>query len=159
MKYTHNNGLLRNQRGTSVMEFALVLPVLLAFVFGLVEMGYMYFASSTVEKAAQIGARYAVTGNGHDEGTRNGDIVSAVRDFTATLETKGTVDITLRNWPTKTPTGEGQVGSAGTPCDMMEVEVQYRYAPLTPIIGDLLPNPITLEGSERMLNEPWLPCD
>lgn len=48
--------LTGSNEGASTLEMALLLPVLLVVVFGLVEFGYNLFARTTVEKAAQLGA-------------------------------------------------------------------------------------------------------
>lgn len=145
-----------NELGTSVLEFALVLPVLLAMVLCIVEVGNLYFASSTVRKAAQVGARYAVTGVGHDDGTRLGLIVEAAEAITASLP--GATQVEVRAWDASDFSGEGRDGDPGCPCELMEVRVSHAYAPVTPIIGELIADGLTLTGSERMINEPWLPC-
>ena len=54
--------LLRDRRGASAAEFALVLPLLLFFLFGIIDGGRLMWMSNRAEKAAQMGARYvAVT--------------------------------------------------------------------------------------------------
>lgn len=146
----------RGEKGTSVLEFALVLPVLLAMIFGIVELGNVFFANATVQKAAQSAARLGVTGNGFDDGTRIARIVAEAERVAAVLP--GSVTVTVSSWQTYAAEGDGSVGDAGSPCELMQVEVDYPYAGLTPIVGDLVPDDMTLTGRERMVNEPWLPC-
>jgi hypothetical protein len=50
------------------------------------------------------------------------------------------------------------LGDAGDPCDVVEVEVQYTYRPVIPLIAHFLPSQIVLRGKDRKLNEPWTPC-
>jgi Flp pilus assembly protein TadG len=51
--------LLRSQRGTSMIEFALVLPVFVFMLVGVIEMGrYTYFAV-LAQHAARAGVQYA----------------------------------------------------------------------------------------------------
>lgn len=52
--------LLRDRRASSAVEFALVLPVLILFLFGILDAGRYMWALNSVEKAAQMGVRYAV---------------------------------------------------------------------------------------------------
>lgn len=57
-----NNRLRRyiqNSRGTAAIEFAIVLPVFLAFIFGSIEFGYVLWANSSLQYGATYGARYA----------------------------------------------------------------------------------------------------
>lgn len=147
----------RSEQGTSALEFALVLPVLLAMTFCVVEVGNLYFASATVDKAASVAARFAVTGVGHDNGSRAALIRQAAEEITASLP--GAASVEVSSWDALPATGEGRRGDPGCPCELMEVKVVYGYSPVTPIIGDLIADGVTLTGSERAVNEPWLPCD
>ena len=44
-------------RGASVLEMALVLPILLMLSFGVVDYGYYFYVKNTVQGAALAGAR------------------------------------------------------------------------------------------------------
>lgn len=52
--------LLRGDRGSSLVELALVTPVLLTILIGAVDIGRMYFMSIEVAGAADAGALYGV---------------------------------------------------------------------------------------------------
>lgn len=56
----YRSGGSRVRRGASVLEMALVLPILLMLSFGVVDYGYFFFVKNTVQGAAQAGARAAV---------------------------------------------------------------------------------------------------
>jgi len=49
-----------DERGASAAEFALILPVFLAFLLGLIDVGRYAWAVSEADKATQVGARWAV---------------------------------------------------------------------------------------------------
>ena len=51
---------LFRRRGTSVLEMALVLPILLMLSFGVVDYGYFFYVKNTVQGAAQAGVRAAI---------------------------------------------------------------------------------------------------
>lgn len=51
---------VRDQRGAGAAEFALVLPLLLLLVFGIIDAGRFMWELNRAEKAAQMGARYAI---------------------------------------------------------------------------------------------------
>jgi Flp pilus assembly protein TadG len=53
--------LARRERGQSIVEFALVLPVLLIIVVGMVQFALVYHAKDVATTAAQEGARMAAS--------------------------------------------------------------------------------------------------
>lgn len=59
--------LARDSRGQSVVEFALVLPLLLVLVFGITEFGRAWLTMNVLTSAAREGARLAVV-TAPDEG-------------------------------------------------------------------------------------------
>jgi hypothetical protein len=54
-------------RGQSLVEFALILPILLLLILGIIEGARIIWAYITVQNAAREAARYAVTGQPYDE--------------------------------------------------------------------------------------------
>lgn len=148
----------RLRQGLAAMEFALVLPLILAFAMAVIEGGVMFYSWLTIQKAAQSGARFASTGQGDDQGTRMSQILAVTQDWMEHLD-KGDKTIVIKSWPNALPSGEGTAGDAGGPCQMVEVAVTYSYHPFTPLVGDALPEVINLHGFDRKLNEPWRPCN
>jgi len=63
--------LVRSRSGATMAEFALVLPVFLLFVFGLIDGGRMMWEVNRLEKATQVGARVAVVTNTLSTDLRN----------------------------------------------------------------------------------------
>jgi hypothetical protein len=108
--------LLRNkksERGQSLAEFALILPIFLILVFAIVDfgMGFHYWITST--NAAREGARVGAVGASAPE------IDDKVRSFFGDQE-KVAVDIE---------------GAQGAPGDSVRVEVKYDYEIMTPLAG------------------------
>jgi len=55
--------LLRSTAGSSAAEFALVLPLFLILLFGVIDAGRFMWEYNQAEKATQVGARVAVVTN------------------------------------------------------------------------------------------------
>lgn len=58
---------IRHHEGATAIEFAMVLPVFLLFVFGIFEFGLIMHVSSLVENATHEGARYGITGSSYED--------------------------------------------------------------------------------------------
>jgi Flp pilus assembly protein TadG len=69
---------LRDTRGAAAVEFALVLPVLTAFMFPVADLGMQAYAEMQLQTAVQSGARYAVM-----HGWQSSAIQAAVTNATA----------------------------------------------------------------------------
>ncbi len=54
----------RNASGAVAVEFALLLPVYIAFIFGIMEFGRMIWVRNTMEFAAETAARYGAITSG-----------------------------------------------------------------------------------------------
>lgn len=51
---------VRRARGAAVVEFAVVLPLLLTILFGIIEYGWVFMVRQTLQTAAREGCRIAV---------------------------------------------------------------------------------------------------
>ena len=51
--------ILKNEKGQSIVEFALVVPILLTLLCGIIDFGWIDSNQYKVENAAYAGARYA----------------------------------------------------------------------------------------------------
>ena len=51
--------LFKNESGQAMVEFAIVLPILLLLLCGIIDFGWLYFNQLTLNHAAREGARYA----------------------------------------------------------------------------------------------------
>ena len=56
--------LARRVRGGTLVEFALVAPLLILLIMAALELSIMYWVNLTLQHAVREGARYAVTGQG-----------------------------------------------------------------------------------------------
>ncbi len=68
-----HDGVTTADQGNAIAEFALVLPLLMMLVFGMVELGFALSASQAVESAAREGGRLASLSS-----TSRSDVISRV---------------------------------------------------------------------------------
>lgn len=54
---------IRDKGGAAAAEFALIVPVMLLFLLGIIDTGFYTWRFNEAEKAAQMGVRYAVVTN------------------------------------------------------------------------------------------------
>jgi len=74
----------------------------------------------------------------------------------------GNVNVTANSWEYPGYTVE-HTGSPGEQCDALEVDVEYDFAFVAPIVGNVIEDlfgwtEFTISGKERLLNEPFGPC-
>ena len=89
MPRRRREGTTRGQRGASLVEFALIVPLLSMFLFGIVQFGLAYDLKQSINSAAREGARMAAI---PDDATVDYDaIVERVNSSFDSIST-GTVD-------------------------------------------------------------------
>ncbi|MEO7815117.1 MAG: TadE/TadG family type IV pilus assembly protein [Sphingomicrobium sp.] len=96
--------LARNEHGATAAEFAMVLPLLLLFLLGMIDVGRYMWTLNKAEKATQMGARYAVVSDPvanvinadfvGDYGIPGGDAVPAATFGSATCTNSGNCTVT-----------------------------------------------------------------
>jgi Flp pilus assembly protein TadG len=95
-----------------VVEFAIVAPIFVLFVFGMIEYGRMVMVQQVLTNATREGARLAVL-----EGATRTEVLDAVVDYcTASRVTVTTADLTLTpNDPATASFGEPVTIAIGIP--------------------------------------------
>jgi Flp pilus assembly protein TadG len=68
----------KKRRGASAVEMAMVLPIFLLVIFGMVEFGRAFMAEHLIANGARMGARRSVV-----EGSTNAECEQIVKDFCA----------------------------------------------------------------------------
>lgn len=126
-------------RGQSIVEFALILPVLLLLLMGLFDFGRFILAYNTVSDAARDGARVAIVNQ------KSADIcqIAAERAVAIALPTTCA--------PNATAVGVYVTSSCGTVAiDCRQtVQVRYQLQPITPMLGAII-GPLTVGASSTV---------
>ncbi len=129
------NSRIKNQRGQAMAELAIVLPILLLIIFGIIEFGQIYAIDLAINNAAREGARAAALG-APDE-----DITIIVNDRCSFLDsTKLDLDITP----------EPVERISGNP---VTIDLEYPVEINIPIISAITGNPYIVSAQVIMRAE------
>jgi Flp pilus assembly protein TadG len=110
---------LRHERGTTLIEFALVFPLLVAILFGMVDGGRFIAARATLSQAAAVGARTACLQTATNS---QADVDAAV---TASAMTLGGISV---QWPLDcVPAGAGCTNWPKALGSTIVLTVQYNF--------------------------------
>lgn len=127
--------------GQSLVEFALLLPVLLILVLALVDAGRAVISYTALTNAARVGARVAIVNQSNDAtcgGVRTFKCAAAAQAVGMGIAPGSISDVAI--------TGSN-CAVAGN-CDVT-VTVTYPYQVITPLIGLAFPN-VNLTASATM---------
>lgn len=112
--------MLKTQRGQSLVEMAIVLPVFILLTIGMFDLGRAVWQGSTLAEVARNGARYAITAPTDCTGIKNAVINSGV----GVVLTSSSVTISE---PSGVQTG-----------DAVTVSVTTTFTPITPLIAGII---------------------
>jgi Flp pilus assembly protein TadG len=146
---------MRPRRGQALVEFALVMPLFLALLFGLIELALIYSATALYDTAAHQGARLAAL-DAARAGNADAQTVAAIRRIVQPLPVAQIIQIAVfqsdatgagptasaedvydgagnalmpQSWPVAS-----RVGTVAAPV-YLGVRITYRYTWLTSFIG------------------------
>jgi Flp pilus assembly protein TadG len=127
-------------KGQTLVEFALLLPILLLLSVVVFDLGRAVYYYSAIHNAAREGARYGTTNPNDVFGMRNTTVNYAIG-----------VGLNIAN-VTAGPGPNQIVGSFPNPT--VRVSVNYSFSPATPLVANLLPGgQITLRSQATMRTE------
>lgn len=133
----------RGERGAAALEFALVLPLLIVLVFGMVDAGWAINRYSVLNNAVREGAR---------TGSLGGDSAAITASLNGALDSKmisGSPAITVScTKPASTATAAcGTVDVSGGTA-IVKAEVTQSW--LTPVMATFLPSGVKLTKEMKM---------
>lgn len=138
----------QGQQGQSLVEIAIVLPILLLLFMGIFDFGRAIFAYNSVAEAARNGSRVAIVNQ------TPGDICLVASQRASGL-----------GLPTACAASQAEVGVwlDQSDCTLDEeinceqvVQVNYQFRAITPIIGNFI-GPIVLTSTSRVMVESACP--
>lgn len=131
------------ERGATAVEFALVIPILLVVVFGIINLGFVFAQQISLNNGARQGARYAVV-----DGRTCDQIKTEAKDSAATIGMSTTEVPT----PVITPSCSGVTRpcASTTPGTNIKVELTRSAAWAVPFPPFTSGNAPTLTGKAVM---------
>jgi Flp pilus assembly protein TadG len=148
------------ERGAEAVEFALVVPMFLLLVFGVVDFGYMINRDTLVNNASREGAR---EGSQNISSTSLNDIKCRVRKALASIEPPGlgadclpsgtppkvTLTITCRK-PGNVNACTGSFPTDALAGGTVIVKIDYKHSWITPVGSTIMSGGITLSKITEM---------
>jgi hypothetical protein len=114
-RWPRPSGMLRLNSGTTAVETALLLPLMLAFLLGIEELGRLLWTQSVLQFACENAARYAII-------NPLGNITGYAAGRVFGLNGAG-IQFTYN-----------AAGSASSPCGGPDVAAAYTFQPLVPML-------------------------
>jgi hypothetical protein len=143
--------------GNSLVETALVLPLLLLMTFSIIDFACLFYVHLALENGISQATRYAITGNVMDDPENEGEqlshedsIKAAMRQATPTLTLPDDA-FTFQHLPDGEDTW---ADGAGEPGDIVKARVDYDWDIITPLMKPFFDNGrIQLTAESAMKNE------
>jgi len=122
---------IRDTRGATMVEAALITPLLLLLTFSIVDFGSMFYCYLSLESGVSQATRFAITNTATPGLTREQSIMAAMRTATPTI----TLPDSAFTFSFMAPnTSTWVTGAAGGPGDIGRVTVNYNWTIMTPLI-------------------------
>jgi Flp pilus assembly protein TadG len=147
----------RGQKGQNLVEFALILPVLLLLLMGIIDFGYVFIAYTGLFNAAREGARYGIV-----RPIPSADIETRARQMMFLVDSSAaTVTVAYDNPSEGTPVFTDTNDSSLCPGARVLVTVTHDLPTLTPLIQAIVPTLRIDTGAKRTIasGHPYYFCE
>jgi len=118
--------VLRSQRGSTAIEFALILPVIATMLFGVIDFGRLLYTKEVLSNAVREAARTGIVA------TAGGDVLPAVIDAALTTSIQNSQLVDPADIANIQQVKTGPVGNRN-----LSVTVNYNFNFL--VVGGLIP--------------------
>lgn len=116
----------KREDGQAMVEFALILPIFLLILCGIIDFGWLFYNQLSLNNACREGARYAVVNTAEDANTQA--IINHIENTTTTVFANDGVDIKIEYSSPNDPT-------AGDITVSMEAEISFFTPVLSTVLG------------------------
>ena len=146
----------RSTRGSSLVEFALVLPMFLLMLFAVVDFARLFFVQMTLQNAVREAGRYAITGNHKPDPDHADKNLSRLASITQVAQ-KEAMGLDVSNL--QIISVNGGKGNAGGPGDTVTISLTTDLKLLTPVAQFFNKGIYTFTVSVSFKNEPFPPAN
>ncbi len=116
----------RREDGQAMVEFALILPIFLLILCGIIDFGWLFYNQLSLNNACREGARYAVVNTAEDGSTQA--IVNHIENTTTTVFSNGGIDVQVSYSAPSEPT-------SGDVTVSMKADISFFTPVLSTILG------------------------
>jgi len=124
---------LRDKKGQSMVEFALILPLLVLLLMAILEFGNIFHSYLLITYSSREGARMGVVGHTDQQ------VTTRIQDICSTLD-GSQISIVI-------DPADPQYRTRGTP---LTVKVDYNVTLFTPLVNTFLPDPFLIKARSVM---------
>ncbi|MBE6819606.1 MAG: pilus assembly protein [Ruminococcaceae bacterium] len=117
----------RGEDGQAMVEFALILPIFLLILCGIIDFGWLFYNQLSLNNACREGARYAVVNTAEGYGTQA--IINHIENVTTTVFANDGVRIDVEYTTPSDPT-------AGDVTVSMEADISFFTPVLSTVLGE-----------------------
>ena len=117
---------LKREDGQSMVEFALILPVFLLILCGIIDFGWLFYNQLSLNNACREGARYAVVNTAENADTQA--IINHIENLSTNVFANDGVDINVTYSAPSDPT-------AGDITVSMEADISFFTPVLSTVLG------------------------
>jgi hypothetical protein len=143
-------GRLHADEGSNLVEAALLLPLLLALTFAIVEFALVFYTYLALENGVSEATRYGITGASIASMSREDSIKSILHDATPTL----TIPDAAITFSHLERGGSVWLAGVGGPGEIEKVQVDYTWDIITPLLRPLFTGgQVQLRVDSAMKNE------
>lgn len=148
----------RMERGGTMVEFALTLPVFIILVVGIIEFGWCFFVQHTLQYATREGMRLALVGRTLSGMTPEASIIYTIRQEASLAVNPDSVLVSI--YPVgnnfSDPANWQNTQNAGGTGQYMRVRSRVIHTFFTPLIGAFFPGgQMTIQAEGTYRNESW----
>lgn len=151
--------VVRREEGATIIEFAIVLPVFLLVLLGIIEFSLIMFVSSVIEGATSAAARMSKTGLARsgdpDVAVQSSEDMAMIRQV---IMDRGFDILKPENLTVVVSPSQSAANTMGGSGETVVYETTYRWELMTPIVASIIaPDDgiMTLSSQVVVVNEPF----
>jgi Flp pilus assembly protein TadG len=143
------------ERGASLVEFAIVFPVLITILLTTIELGIMLAIKVNLQSCVQMGAFYGEAGRYTSGSSPTAAATAIMTSGASGMLNPSNLTITIQSFPTFSAASGGGGGSAGTGSEgqVGMYKMTYAYSPSSPLVAAFFGATKSLTATTYVRNE------